>query len=525
MAAYDQSGSDSPDRVAARIEITPLADPPRSWFHIFLGYCALAAVAIAAGALLIQFMGDRPRDMREPAALVANVLQESLRGYVPIEQIHKSAAEPRRTEDGRWLWNYYRFDVELPNQINLEGIKQLVRDDILLHAARLVDSQDGGGEAAWSIVLGDYEIASVVLRRKLPRKALRKDLRAINYEITRELKDVLEEFGIPRESLEEDEALRQEDDYTIWALTRIRSPLPQTLTLGEIRGRIGLRMRKHAVNISAIDRDSGPLALRLAYEDRDCVELLFTPAGAARAAPAPPPSPAQEEQAAPPAPARSSSAKIAIILDDGGQSLETLEQVLKLDVKLTLSILPNALYSSESAMRAESNGFEVMLHMPMETNDPEAAPYPGRLTTAMTRVEIQRLTLEALSQMPEVRGVNNHEGSKFTGDPSSMQHFLEVLKGRSLYFVDSLTAPTSTAYAQARKENVPTARRDIFLDHDPDPAQIRAQLEKLANLAKERGSAVGIGHFHTATPAILAQELPRLQGQGIELVYASELVQ
>jgi polysaccharide deacetylase 2 family uncharacterized protein YibQ len=46
----------------------------------------------------------------------------------------------------------------------------------------------------------------------------------------------------------------------------------------------------------------------------------------------------------------------------------------------------------------------------------------------------------------------------------------------------------------------------------------------LIGLARERGSAVAIGHPYEATLAILEEELPMLAEAGVELVPISELV-
>ncbi len=46
-----------------------------------------------------------------------------------------------------------------------------------------------------------------------------------------------------------------------------------------------------------------------------------------------------------------------------------------------------------------------------------------------------------------------------------------------LFFVDSVTSQKSVAMQLAREHSVPTTRRDLFLDRDPDPAAIAAQFD------------------------------------------------
>jgi polysaccharide deacetylase 2 family uncharacterized protein YibQ len=46
---------------------------------------------------------------------------------------------------------------------------------------------------------------------------------------------------------------------------------------------------------------------------------------------------------------------------------------------------------------------------------------------------------------------------------------------------------------------------------------------KLASKAKSNGSAIGIGHDRPATIAVLKEMIPKLEADGFEFVYVSEL--
>lgn len=215
--------------------------------------------------------------------------------------------------------------------------------------------------------------------------------------------------------------------------------------------------------------------------------------------------------------------RVAIILDDGGYGGQRTEKLLELDPRLTLAILPNTPYARETAERGAAKGFEIMLHMPMETYSRKTA-FPGQITTRMEAEEIERLTVEALAQVPGVVGVNNHTGSKFTRDSVKMTEFLKVVQSRSLFFIDSITITKSAAFAAAKTLGIPSAQRDIFLDNSSSERQIRRQFKELIMRAKMRGLAIGIGHFRQHTVDVLAEELPKLEAYGVELVHASEVV-
>ena len=47
---------------------------------------------------------------------------------------------------------------------------------------------------------------------------------------------------------------------------------------------------------------------------------------------------------------------------------------------------------------------------------------------------------------------------------------------------------------------------------------------EIKELAKKRGTAIGIGHPYPATLALLEREIPKLRDDGIELISINELV-
>ncbi len=195
-----------------------------------------------------------------------------------------------------------------------------------------------------------------------------------------------------------------------------------------------------------------------------------------------------------------------------------------MDSRLTLAILPDTPFARQTAQDAADLGFEIMLHMPMQTGTNGRNTFPGELELTMTREEIQERTRDCIAQFPEAVGVNNHTGAAFTADEEKMRWFLEVVKDHGLYFVDSRTTARSRAYDVSVALGIPSANRDIFLDNSSDPDEIRAQLDELIRRARAGGAAVGIGHFRRNTVSVLAEALPGLEARGVALVPASELV-
>jgi uncharacterized protein len=217
-------------------------------------------------------------------------------------------------------------------------------------------------------------------------------------------------------------------------------------------------------------------------------------------------------------------AKLAIILDDLGNDRAAADAIFALPFPLTLSVLPNHPHSVDIAQEAERRGYEVMLHLPMQSVGNEK-PEAQELRPGMTAGEVAELLDQMVSAVPGVVGVNNHQGSQATADEPLMSELMPVLRDRGLFYIDSRTTAATLAFDAARTSGVPTAFRNVpFLDDVAEPGAVRRQLELALRKAKQKGEAVAIGHPHPATLQALREILPRAEPQGVHLVFASDLV-
>ncbi|MCM8779221.1 MAG: divergent polysaccharide deacetylase family protein [Candidatus Omnitrophica bacterium] len=218
-------------------------------------------------------------------------------------------------------------------------------------------------------------------------------------------------------------------------------------------------------------------------------------------------------------------AKVAIVIDDFGYQIKNLELWLNFKRPLTISILPNLLYSTQIANLAHNIGKEVILHLPLEPKNDESEPQePFTITTSMSPREIWKLLDKALKSIPYLKGVSNHQGSKATEDKQVMGIIFQELKKRNLYFLDSLVTNKSVCQEIAQQIELRFAKRDIFLDNIDDVEHIKRQLNKLAEIAHAYGFAIGIGHVRSKTLQALEETYPVLEEKGIEFVFLSELV-
>lgn len=216
---------------------------------------------------------------------------------------------------------------------------------------------------------------------------------------------------------------------------------------------------------------------------------------------------------------------VSIIIDDLGHRLDLDLRTLALPGSVTCAILPRSPHGRRLAGLAHDIGKEVMLHLPMQAMG--AHPLDaGGLRVSMSRGQFARTVQEGLQALPHVRGVNNHMGSLLTQYPERMQWLMEELRGhdQDLYFVDSFTTFLSVAHNVARDNDLPTLRRDIFLDASRDPAFISDQFDQLIRHALSGGVAVAIGHPYPETLDFLEANLGRLEAAGIELLSVSALI-
>jgi len=247
-----------------------------------------------------------------------------------------------------------------------------------------------------------------------------------------------------------------------------------------------------------------------------------------RQAPVPPPRSAPAAPREAPAPAvadRFAGPRAAIVIDDLGQSFSHFEQLVGLDIPLSIAVIPGLPASARTVREASGRGIEMLLHQPMEPRE-EGGKNPGEgvLLTSMTP-EVTRERLRAsLAAVPGAVGVNNHMGSRFTEDAAGMEALMAGIREHGLFWLDSRTTAGTRGVEAARAAGVPALERDVFIDADVNPDAIRRQLRKLVKRARAHGAAVGIGHPHPETIAVLREMRAELLASGVTLVPVSALV-
>ncbi|MGB5196399.1 MAG: divergent polysaccharide deacetylase family protein, partial [Candidatus Deferrimicrobium sp.] len=217
--------------------------------------------------------------------------------------------------------------------------------------------------------------------------------------------------------------------------------------------------------------------------------------------------------------------RLAIVVDDLGYDPVRDAEWLDFPERITVCVLPHGPSSKSFAASARTHGFGVILHVPME---PEGAvadrTEPYLLRRGMTPEEMADRFARMAADVPQANGASNHMGSAFTSDLAAMTSFARVLKGKGFFFVDSVTSAGTVGVMAMQQEGVPATRRDVFLDDDARPEEMKRQWATAIALAKERGEAVLLCHSRRETRKALLELIPQLRREGIRPVTVEELL-
>lgn len=216
--------------------------------------------------------------------------------------------------------------------------------------------------------------------------------------------------------------------------------------------------------------------------------------------------------------------RLAIIIDDMGEQHRIGHALLDLDLPLSFSFLPFASHTRDLLQSARQKKRDILLHLPMEPENPKWDPGRGALYTTMTPTRIKMTIAADLTAVPGAIGVNNHMGSRFTADRKAMITCLTFIDRRGLFFIDSLTSNTSVVSDLARSSGFKIARRDIFLDNRKNVEAIKANIVTLVKIARQYGQSIGIGHPYQETLEALRQSHDILH-QKVKVVAVHQLVE
>ena len=215
---------------------------------------------------------------------------------------------------------------------------------------------------------------------------------------------------------------------------------------------------------------------------------------------------------------------IAIVVDDVGLDETNLPQWLAIDAPLSFAVMPYCVISAGLSDQLYDAGFLIMMHIPTENTPPNTYSADGQLSCGMDSSTVSG-TLDAdLATVPNVSGINNHQGGQGCADLQLMTYECEWARSKGFYVVDSNSAVNSKVAQAAVSLGLGHKRNEVFIDHQNDPEYIRSAMRKLADLATKNGYAIGICHFHRPnTPAVVGEMVKVLKEEGIHFAFARDI--
>jgi polysaccharide deacetylase 2 family uncharacterized protein YibQ len=210
---------------------------------------------------------------------------------------------------------------------------------------------------------------------------------------------------------------------------------------------------------------------------------------------------------------------VAIVVSGlGVGAAKTTDAIMKLPPAVTLAFTPYGSDPARLAERARAQGHEILLQIPMEPFDyPDNDPGPQTLLTSLAAEQnLDRLDWH-LSRFQGYAGVANFMGGRFVVADAAMQPIIREAAKRGLGYFDDGSAPQSVAATLAAGQSMPFGRSDLTIDAVPTALEIDRALTRLEELAKERGTAIGLASALPISIERVGAWIKTLQSHGIML--------
>ena len=219
--------------------------------------------------------------------------------------------------------------------------------------------------------------------------------------------------------------------------------------------------------------------------------------------------------------------RIALVVTDlDRESEELFDKVRSSGIPYTVALRPDQKYASRAARELRRAKHEVFLALPMEPKGyPKVDPGKDAILLDLSQVEIEERISRSLDAIGGSSGIISRQGSAAVNDPDVMRAVLGEVKRRDLLFVDAHGGGPSVVEETGEVIGARTAELGGTLDGGGgSPNAVKARLKQLMATAQQRGTLLIAVKAHGLAFQILEQERERLEGQGIEFVYASKLV-
>jgi len=214
--------------------------------------------------------------------------------------------------------------------------------------------------------------------------------------------------------------------------------------------------------------------------------------------------------------------KIAIIVTNLGLNRRATELALTLPKECALGFLPYTKSLKPLLNKAQGNGHEIYLYLPLQTSSSYDNPGRYALMNNLDQEENSFRLNVILNSQTKYDGIYSSYKEVFTDNANAAEMLFDYLGDKNLIFIlGKGKSHLIKKYGKSHHNIIPT---NIILDEEADTEAISAQLNKLIKVAEEEGTALGYAQGFTLTIEIIRKWAPSLRHKGIELVPVSELL-
>jgi uncharacterized protein len=220
-------------------------------------------------------------------------------------------------------------------------------------------------------------------------------------------------------------------------------------------------------------------------------------------------------------------ARVALLLRNVGRhDQDSADAIGSLPSAISLGFWPYASDGKRLASRAREKGHEIIVQVPLEPSDfPNTNPGPDALLTSLTPEQNSQRLETLLKRFEGSSGVTNLMGGKMLQSKASLKAILEDVKARGLLYIGESNNSHTTARQLAREISLRFGTAEVMIDANPSPEAIDKALTRLVTIARQRGSAIGIGAATAVTVQQVHEWSESLAAQGITLVPVGALAQ
>ncbi|MDX1924662.1 MAG: divergent polysaccharide deacetylase family protein, partial [Rickettsiaceae bacterium] len=213
-------------------------------------------------------------------------------------------------------------------------------------------------------------------------------------------------------------------------------------------------------------------------------------------------------------------AKIAILISNLGTNKILTDSALTLPKEFTLGFSSFTEALRPSFDEAIKSNREVMIYFPFQPKDyPLSVAGPFEILEKFTAEQNLETVKKILSLFPGIVGAYGNDREAFTSKKDQILPIVDYLGQNQLRLLVSRNIDPKESFFLDRAVII----CDVVIDSSPTPESIKSALDKLVNIAKKKGYAVGFTNTYPVTLKILSGWVKTINQAEIKIVPITQI--